>query len=62
MDAIPDKITKIIKNSNKPVISKPANTGVAGNAGSGYKALSIPASLLAAAMDRNHTPINSEAN
>lgn len=34
----------------------------AGNAGSGYKELNVPANLLAAALDKNHTPINKEAN
>ena len=51
-----------MKKSYRLVISKPAKTGAAGRAGSGYKALSMPANLLAAAMDENQTPINSEAN
>ena len=29
---------------------------------SGYKELNVPANLLAAAVDKNHTPINNEAN
>ena len=62
MDASPDKITKIKKNSYKLVISKPKNFGTVSSAGSGYKELKIPANLLAAAVDKNHTPINNEAN
>lgn len=60
--ASPDSMTKIMKNSYRPVIAKPAKTGVAGSAESGYKALSVPANLLAAAIDENHIPINNEAN
>ena len=60
--ANPDRITKIMKKSYRSTISKPAKTGAAGSAGSGYKALSVPANLLAAAMDENQMPINNEAN
>ena len=59
IDAIAEITTKIIKKSNSVAISNPTND--LGLPASGYKELRDPASLLAVAIDKYHTPISSDA-
>ena len=57
--ATPEIITKSIKKSYMVAISNPINDF--GLPASGYKPLSIPANLLAVAMDKYQIPISNEA-
>ena len=59
--AIIDITTNIMKNDEKVEIGIPKRYGV-GKLGSGYNVLNWPASMLANALVKNHTPIMRQQN
>ena len=56
-----DITTNIMKNDEKLLIGIPSRYGV-GKLGSGYNVLNCPASMLAKALVKNHTPIMRQQN